>query len=1610
MRRETPALLPCTQDAIREAGGIPPLVYLLQAGNDDDVLEATGAWLAQSGAAAGVHSTAPACVRGLLPPWRSLLGLLLPADSLLVLGSLSAGALAQLCLSPAVVGDVIASGGVASLVALLAAYAQSKPPSDAHAAAACTACGSLAVHPGLHAQLAGAGVVTHLVTHLQGPSPSIAQAAAHALATMAGRSDVLLRQALAAGALEAATGLLAAGAAGQATTGACALLAALLTQGGDDVRDAFTALDGIDAVVDVLDVRQVGAPGVGGGATVVMALCAGGSPGAAEAVADVVQHTDAISRLVAILSTAATPRDTAVRAAQALGELASGPGAKDTMYAAGAIPPLVRLLQPGDPDDAATGAVASVLARLADTHAGCRDGVATCGGIPLLVQLLSPPLPSVGATAAAGALWYLARSAANKEAIREAGGVPALVALLVCGPDCDVTFKAAAALWSLADSSAANKEAIREAGGIPALVRLLSCGPERRATLKAAGALGSLAFAPANKEAIRQARAIPALVTLLRCGPARAITLNATVALSNLASSPEARADMVADGALPLLLALLEAPSGREVVAVSAGVVAKLCQADGGEAGAAAAPEAGSDARQAVLDAGGVAPLVHVVRTASPDGAAVVNAACALWHLGSSPAGGFAVRQEGGLDALVALLQAPDASVEAVTKGGAALWTLAEGSGANADAIINAHGAEALVALLLEGGTSRAAVNAAGALGALAAASQVAASECARGGACAALGQLISLLRASGGEPGPKPQAEGPLVVALTSLCRLAAHPAGLAACRAVPGLVELLVDVCGVGAATEGAPWAVPAVTALTFLAAGGHGPTCEAIRAAGGVPALVGLLHWPHWPEATAAAAAACGVLARGGPVLRDELHQLATPPLLALLRPGGDAPTAAAAAAAFGALAAAAPVEREYVRTCGALELLYAMVKDTSLPDCCEAAASALAAAVVDSYGNKAILRDAGAMALCAQLVQAPPSSGAAAAVALLLGRLAEGAGRGATPIGSPRAASPRPGSVFEPQAPGAQAPGSSSPVPSEHEDALLASGAVTQLVSHLGGHPDAPVTRAAVSSLASMADSSDGCAAIIARDGGLAHLVALLDAGYAHSVAADAAALLGHLASQPGGKDALREAGAIPKLVALLPGGPASAAAVHAAEVLWVLADGSAANQEEMLACAAPVSLLRMLSDALQPGAGASGEEEGGDDRAALNGAGALCSLAETPAGVEALLAAGGVAPLVELLRGEGYVESTVIAAVALSHVADSGAGRSELVAQGVVPVLVAHLNAGPEHDITVLSATLLAKLAEADDAHAREEIAEHESGHLFLIALLYAMSYHECVLQAATTLWFLARDPVYAQLLLDSGVVPALLGVLGNAEEDPDAGAIAAAALAAICAGSADRTAAVAALGGLEGVAQALLAPGCALDSQLAGRSAWTLAALAEAGGAQVADAVVATGVVPRLVAQLDCGAGVDATLAGASALGALATTPAGQEAILGAGVCAPLVALLASGPEAPVTVAAARLLTTLATGSGPAREAIRVAGGIQPLVTLLQSGPEAPVTAKAAAALVALAKSPENKEEIRRAGGIAQLVALLGAAAKAGSPRPGSPVRERPLPPVVEAQ
>jgi hypothetical protein len=62
-----------------------------------------------------------------------------------------------------------------------------------------------------------------------------------------------------------------------------------------------------------------------------------------------------------------------------------------------------------------------------------------------------------------------------RDAIREAGGIQPLVALLSGEPDAPLTAKAAAALWYLSRSPL-NKEEIRRAGGIALLVKLVGSG------------------------------------------------------------------------------------------------------------------------------------------------------------------------------------------------------------------------------------------------------------------------------------------------------------------------------------------------------------------------------------------------------------------------------------------------------------------------------------------------------------------------------------------------------------------------------------------------------------------------------------------------------------------------------------------------------------------------------------------------------------------------------------------------------------------------------------------------------------------------------------------------------------------------------------------------------------------------------------------------------------------------------------------------------------------------------------------------------------------------------------------------------------------------------
>ena len=94
-----------------------------------------------------------------------------------------------------------------------------------------------------------------------------------------------------------------------------------------------------------------------------------------------------------------------------------------------------------------------------------------------------------------------------------AGVVDAVAALAVEG----MQISAANALWVFADEDAANRDAIRGAGGIPPLVAMIESGSSSAGVrLHATGALGSIAYDNTeNKVVIREAGGLRALVALV---------------------------------------------------------------------------------------------------------------------------------------------------------------------------------------------------------------------------------------------------------------------------------------------------------------------------------------------------------------------------------------------------------------------------------------------------------------------------------------------------------------------------------------------------------------------------------------------------------------------------------------------------------------------------------------------------------------------------------------------------------------------------------------------------------------------------------------------------------------------------------------------------------------------------------------------------------------------------------------------------------------------------------------------------------------------------------------------------------------------------------------
>ncbi len=236
------------------------------------------------------------------------------------------------------------------------------------------------------------------------------------------------------------------------------------------------------------------------------------------------------ARLVSLLRSGAP--GVAQAAAHALAVLGMNEGMDTAVAAAGAVAPLVELLNSAVPETQkeAAGALwglsaGSEAVRAAVAAAECR-GVGTVELLSRVVQCESAGTQ----VQACGALSCLLSDDACQAMLLAAGGIPVVVELLG-SPDVDVVENAVGALRNLASGSDGIKNAVLAAGAVPRLAAALRSHSEVVQEL-AAGALGSiLEGADAPLQALVRESGAPAALRALLRSPAGAVQDAAKAAL-----------------------------------------------------------------------------------------------------------------------------------------------------------------------------------------------------------------------------------------------------------------------------------------------------------------------------------------------------------------------------------------------------------------------------------------------------------------------------------------------------------------------------------------------------------------------------------------------------------------------------------------------------------------------------------------------------------------------------------------------------------------------------------------------------------------------------------------------------------------------------------------------------------------------------------------------------------------------------------------------------------------------------------------------------------------------------------------------------------------------
>uniref|UniRef100_A0A8C0MQU7 Armadillo repeat containing 4 n=1 Tax=Canis lupus familiaris TaxID=9615 RepID=A0A8C0MQU7_CANLF len=214
-----------------------------------------------------------------------------------------------------------------------------------------------------------------------------------------------------------------------------------------------------------------------------------------------------------------------------------------------------------------------------------RRNIVDLGGLPVMVNILDSPHKSLKCLAAE-TIANVAKFRRARRAVRHHGGITKLVALLDCAQssakpaqsslydarDVEVARCGALALWSCSKSNA-NKEAIRQAGGIPLLAHLLKTSHENM-LIPVVGTLQECASEENYRAAIKAERIIKNLVKNLNSENEQ-LQEQCAMAIYQCAEDKETRDLVRLHGGLKPLASLLNNTDNKERLAAVTGAIWK---------------------------------------------------------------------------------------------------------------------------------------------------------------------------------------------------------------------------------------------------------------------------------------------------------------------------------------------------------------------------------------------------------------------------------------------------------------------------------------------------------------------------------------------------------------------------------------------------------------------------------------------------------------------------------------------------------------------------------------------------------------------------------------------------------------------------------------------------------------------------------------------------------------------------------------------------------------------------------------------------------------------------------------------------------------------------